>query len=163
MKENRRFLRVNYLGSAWLHYDQSRYNCRFENISKKGALVCLKKLPDAPLDEGGRCRLMLHQEDMEQQYQEFDAKILRFKSEVAALEFTESAIASDEILENLVRKELCFINGGKKLIDLSRKIARRKGVTLKFIYFDNGELNLEREIHTLRLSGETDHQTALAS
>lgn len=152
MREHRRFLRVNYLGAGWLHVNEGRYNCRLHNISNNGALVCLKKAPAVPINHGENCRLMLHQENKKTSYQEFDARIIRFESDVAALEFAESAIESDDTLDKLIRKELHFINGGKKLVDLGWKVAKRRGVGLTVVYFDKGELNPEREMHTLRLS-----------
>ena len=152
MREKRRSLRVNYLGTGKLHYNELKYGCRLENISGGGALVSLQKKPDSPLNPGDRCSFMLHRENKMQLYQEFDARIVRFESEVAALEFMGSAIESDEVLDTIIRKELHFINGGKKLIDLGWKFAKREGIGLKVMYFDNGELYPEREMHTLRLS-----------
>ena len=152
MREKRRSLRVNYLGTGKLHHDEVKYGCRLENISSNGALVSLKMKPDNPLNPGDGCSFMLHQEDKKRLYHELEARIVRFESEAVALEFMGSAIESDEVLDTLIRKELHFINGGKKLIDLGWKFAKRKGIGLKVMYFDNGELYLEREMHTLRLS-----------
>ncbi|MEI6703818.1 MAG: PilZ domain-containing protein [Deltaproteobacteria bacterium] len=152
MREKRRSLRVNYLGTGKLHHDEFKHNCRLENISGNGALVRLIREPDSPLNPGDGCTFMLHQEGKKQLYHEFAARIVRFESEVAALEFTESAIESGDLLDTLIRQELHFTNGGKKLIDLGWKFAKRKGIGLKVMYFDNGELIPEREMHTLRLS-----------
>jgi len=152
MREHRRFLRVNYLGSGWLHHNAARYNCRLENISKTGALVMLKNETDISLHPGDKCTLMLHQEDKEQLYQEFDSRIIRFESGIAALTFTETSIASNDLLDDLIQKELHFINGARKLIDLGWEIAYLNGIGLTVMHFDKGELNLEREFHTLRLS-----------
>jgi hypothetical protein len=152
MREKRRSLRVNYLGTGKLDHNQVKYNCRLENISSNGVLVSLKKEPDNPLNPGDGCSFILRQEDNKQLDQEIDARIVRFESEVAALEFTESAIESDEVLDTLIRHELHFINGGKKLIELGWKFAKRKGIGLTALYFDNGELNPVREMHTLRLA-----------
>jgi hypothetical protein len=152
MKEHRRFLRVNYLGTGWLHHNEAKYSCRLENISENGALVSLKKVPREPLNPTDKCSLLLYQEDKDQKYQEFDAVIVRFESGLAALEFTESGIESHDLLENLIQKELYFINGGKKLIDLGLEVAKQRGIGLTLVHFDKGELNPERDVHTLRLS-----------
>ncbi|MDD5284239.1 MAG: PilZ domain-containing protein [Desulfuromonadaceae bacterium] len=152
MKENRRFLRVNYLGTGWLHHNKARYNCRLENISEKGALVSLKKAPDGLILAGDNCILMLDKEDKKQRYQEYDARIVRFETEMAALEFTETGTRSFDLLDNLIRKELQFTNGSQKLIDLVHEVAEKGGVGLTTAYFDKGEIDPEREMHTLRLS-----------
>jgi hypothetical protein len=152
MRENRRFQRVNYLGTGWLHHNESKYGCRLENISNNGALVRLKKTPGVSINPGERCSLMLHLEDKAQRYQDFEAKIVRFESGMAALEFSESEVESLEVLDNLVKKELHFIDGGQKIIDLGLKVAEMKGIGLTGVHFDKGELNPEREMHTLRLS-----------
>jgi hypothetical protein len=152
MREKRRSLRVNYLGTGRLLHDEVAHNCRLKNISVNGALLSLKKKPDSPLNPGDRCIFMLHQEDKKQLYHELEARIVRFESEEAALEFTKSAIESDEVLNTLIRQDLHFIKGGKKLTDLGWKFAKRKGIGLTAMYFDSGEINRIREMHTLRLS-----------
>lgn len=151
MRENRRFLRVNYLGSGWLLYNDAKFNCRLENISENGALIHFKKTPDV-LIPNETCILMLHQEKKDKPYQEFVARIVRFENDIAALEFTDSGVESHRLLDELIRKELYLINGSQKLIDLGRKAAKKCGIGLTVSYFDKGEIIPEREMHTLRLS-----------
>ena len=114
--------------------------------------MSLKEAPHAPLHPGDKSRLMLYQENEGQRYQEFDARIVRFESDKAALEFTESVIESHDVLDNLIQKELHFIDGSQKLINLGREAAEMRGIGLTDLHFDSGKLLPEREIHTLRLS-----------
>ena len=152
MKENRQFERVNYLKTGFLHHKDVKYKCRLDNISKNGALVSLIMKPDGMLNPDDQCFLMLYQEDKETHYQKLDARIVRFESNVAALVFTGLETEANSVLESLVQKELQFSNGGAKLIDFGREIAAHKGIVLTDVYFDQGELNKEREMHILRFS-----------
>jgi hypothetical protein len=152
MRENRRVQRVDLLSSGWLYHNGTKYSCRLENISRNGALVCLKIAPSGQLHPGDKCNLTLHQPDQEPQYHEIEAQVVRVEFNVTALEFTELETDSHDKLINLIQKELHFLEGGQKLIDLGREVAELKGIGLTAVYFDKGELNPEREMHTLRLS-----------
>jgi hypothetical protein len=152
MRENRRVQRVNLLSSGWLYHNDSKYSCRLENISRSGALVRLKNAPRDPFLSGDKCTLTLHQPDQELQYHEIGAQIVRAESNVAALEFTELETESHDRIIGLIQKELHFLDGAQKLIDLGREFAALKGIGLTAVHFDKGELNPEREMHILRLS-----------
>jgi hypothetical protein len=152
MQENRRFQRVNYLSTGRLHHNDAIYNCRIDNISKNGALLLLKKTPSVMLSSGDSCYLLVCQADKELHYQKFEARIVRFESDVVALEFTELKHESQSILDILIQKELHFLDGGKKLIDMVLEVAASRGIGLTVACFDKGELNPEIEMHTLRLS-----------
>lgn len=152
MIENRKYQRVNYLGTGWLHLNEAKYHCRLENISNNGALVRIKKTPGEPVNPGDKCYLKLHLEDERHDYHQVEARIVRFESDLAALEFNDLEIEANNLLDNLIQKEVHFINGGQMLIDLGLKAAFHKGIGLTAVHFDNGALNPEREIHTLRLS-----------
>jgi hypothetical protein len=152
MRENRRVRRVGLLGNGWLHHNEAEYSCRLVNISSTGALVNLKKVPSDPLHPGDKCSLTLYQPDSEQHYQKVEAQIIRFESDEVALEFTELEKESQNVFSNLIQKEMHFLDGGQKLINLGRELAELIGIELTMVNFDNGELNKEREMHTLRLS-----------
>jgi hypothetical protein len=77
MTENRSFPRVNYLGAGWLHLNEAAYHCRFENISKNGTLVCLKKAPYATVTPGEKCCLKLHLEESSLKYHEIEARMIQ--------------------------------------------------------------------------------------
>jgi len=152
MRENRRVQRVNLLSSGWLYHNDIKYSCRLENISRSGALVRLKSAPTDQFFSGDKCTLTLYQPDQEPQYHEIGVQIVRAESNVAALEFTESETESHDRIINLIQKEIHFLDGGQKLINLGRDFANLKGIGLTVASFDKGELNPEREMHTLRLS-----------
>jgi len=117
--------------------------------------LSLKRTPHETTEPGDKCSLMLHQADNKQPYQKVDAQIVRFESDVMALEFTEEDSKPYDFIDHLVQKELHFLNGVKDLIRLGREVAEQHSVGLSVLCFDNGELNPEREMHTMRLaSGE---------
>src|ERR1035437_6003592 len=104
--EKRRSQRVNYLNSGWLHHNDSKYNCRINNISQDGVLLVVKNTPDNSFQAGAKCYLMLYQTDKLPDYKRVDAQITRFESGEVALEFTELKKESYDFLENIVQKEL---------------------------------------------------------
>ncbi len=152
MRENRKYLRVNFLNTGWLHHNECKYFCRLDNISRNGALVRLRKLPGEPFCPGDNCCLKLYMEEEGELYHNVEARVVRYEPEEVALEFIESGIESLDKLDNIIRKEFHFIDGGQKIIDQSLEIAELKGMELTVAYFDKGTLNPEREIHSLRLS-----------
>ena len=152
MRENRKFQRVNLLSSGWILHNGIKYSCRLENISKNGALVSLKLSLNNQLHPGDNCNLTISQPDQEPSFHEIGARIVRAEANVVALEFSEMGTESHERIVNLIQKELHLLEGGQKLINLAREVAGLKGIEATTIYFDKGELNPEREIHTLRLS-----------
>lgn len=152
MRENRRTERVNFLSAGWLHYNETRYACLLENISTSGVLLRVKKTINAPILPGEACKLLLAHENDDEQYHQVDARVVRFDANMAALEFTGLKNDSRNIIDTLIQKELCFIQGSQKLIDLGKEVAAAKGFGLTTAYFDKGELDPEREMHSLRLS-----------
>lgn len=152
MRENRRTDRVNYLSAGWLHFNETRYACQLENISTSGVLLRVKKTINIPFFPGDPCRLLLAHENDDDQYHQVDARIVRFDTNKAALEFTGLNSDTRTIIDSLIQKEQYFMHGSQKLIDLGRKIAEAKGIGLTTVFFDTGELDPEREMHSLRLS-----------
>ena len=152
MNEKRRSQRVDLLSSGWLLHNESKYSCRILNISRSGVLLGLKKSPHDFLIPGESCCLLLQQADNVIDYQRIEAQVVRLQSGTVVLEFTELKTDSYNLLDKLVLKELNFMNGGQKLINLGKEVAERNGMSLTVLSFDNGQLNPEREMHTLRLS-----------
>lgn len=152
MSEKRTFQRIKYLGSGWLHHNDTRYSCRLENISGGGALASLKKVSYYPLHPGDKCVLKLRHEDEEVGCMHIDARVVRFEADAIGLEFTGLNNEAQIMLDDLIQKEFNFHEGGKKIIDLGREVAAVKGVGLAMAHFDKGEFIMEREIHMLRLS-----------
>jgi hypothetical protein len=150
MKEKRRSERINLLGTGWLHLNGAQYSCRLENISLHGARVGLKKTSIGPIHTGEACCLRLYQGDDGQHYGDFKAQIVHLESAVAGLEFVEVEGASKEVLENIINKEQHFHKGADKIINLAWEVAGLQGIDLTCLYFDKGELDPEREMHTLR-------------
>lgn len=84
-----------------------------------------------------------------------EALIVRFDSGVVALDFAGGLSGSQlELFSNLMQKEYIFIDGGQTLIDFVQEVASEKGICLEVPCFDNGDLNHEAELHSLRLSSE---------
>lgn len=155
MREKRRFRRVNYLGTGWLYHNEARHFCRLENLSINGALVRLKKAPVDPICHGDKCRLVIYQDAEGQQTGQFAARIARYESALAGLEFIEEEAASQGLLENIISKEKHLSDGAEKIMALARELAELSGFKMNDLHFDQGELNPEREIHTLRcIAGE---------
>lgn len=152
MEEKRRSRRIDYLGTGWLQFRDMVYFCRLKNISLHGAMVGLRDAPGALVQAGERCRLRLYQDMEGQQYREFAARVVRYESDVAGIEFTETEGASREVLEGIIRKEQRLSEGARNIISLVREVAGRRGIELTELHFDRGELIPEREIHTLRFS-----------
>lgn len=155
MLENRRDKRVNHLSTCWLQHRDSRYYCRVENISKSGALVSLKKPAVEPVGSGDECTITFCLEGENVNNMEFNARIIRYGSGMAAVEFVEAESKSQKELEIIIDREQHFIDGAGKLLDIVRECAETMKIELSDIHFDDGKLNPEREMHILRIhSGE---------
>lgn len=81
---------------------------------------------------------------------QFTARIARYESSLAGLEFIEEETASKVVLENIISKERNLSDGADKIMKLARELAELSGIEMNDLHFDKGELNPEREIHTLR-------------
>ncbi len=154
MNENRRNQRVNLLGSGWLSHNITKYSCRLVNISNSGALIILNNPPRDPLYSGNTCSLDILRADTNILYMTIDASIGRFDSGVAALEFVELSDEQLALLDNLMQKEFIFLDGGQALIEYVHEFAAEKGIYLESLCFDTGDMCLDVELHSLRLSAE---------
>lgn len=152
MLENRRDKRVNHLSTCWLQHRDTSYYCRLENISKSGALVSLKKPAVEPVGSGDECTVTLCLEGENVNNMIFNARIVRYGSGMAAVEFVEAESKSQKELEIIIDREQHFMDGAGKLLNLVQECAETMGIELSDIHFDAGKLNPEREIHILRIS-----------
>ena len=152
MPDKRRHERVNFLSTAWLEYNGDKHFCRLANISISGAMMIMHKPICPPIPIGNRCGVTLYHDYDGLFSEEFNAQIAYCKVPSFGVEFLDMDSKAQEILKSIVNKEKCFLNSARTIVNMAREIAVSKGIELTSVHFDNGELNLEREIHCLRFN-----------
>jgi hypothetical protein len=151
MPDSRRVERINHMGTAWLQYNGMKHYCQIQNVSPMGAMVLTKEPVMFPIPHNSRCNVKFYHDYDGLFTNEFCARVVYCNSATLGLEFIEMDFDSKKILKTVVEGDTKFYNGALNIIKIAKNFAEAKGIELSALHFDKGELDLEKEMHTLRL------------
>ena len=103
MSAKRRFHRVSGNTGAVLQFDDTKCNCRLENISPSGALVSLKSSTGATIHRGDTLLLKLHQEH-EDSTVVIRSRVAHIGFSLLGLAFLDPDAAATAYLEKIIAR-----------------------------------------------------------